>query len=251
MTSQLKKPLTRKISQKLKRFNGLANHKGRVQIVRGLFYGKSMKHLPKTLLAAYTGLGFSLSMISFFLLDERVYHLTRVTNKETREIWLMITDLGSSGWMAIALISLWVISSILAHFTPENLRWKLLARQSVFVFVAVAMTGIFTMIVKALVGRARPYLFDSEGPFGFDPFVFQSSYASWPSGHTTTAFAFAVAIVLLMPRLKYILLPLAILAAYSRMAVDAHYLADVIMGTTIGVIGTILVYQWLAPKLKI
>jgi undecaprenyl-diphosphatase len=210
-----------------------------------------MKHTPKSLLAAYGFLGLSLSIISFFMLDERVYHLTRSTNKDAREIWFVITDLGSSGWMAIVLIGLWGISTILSRVTPENPRWNLLARQSVFAFAAVALPGIFTMIVKGIVGRARPYLFDTEGPFGFDPFVFQSSYASWPSGHTTTAVAFAVAIVLLAPRLKYILLPLAALAAYSRMAVDAHYLADVIMGTTIGAIGAILVYQWLAPKLKI
>ncbi len=210
-----------------------------------------MKHLSKSRLAAYAALGFSLSLLSFLTLDERVYHLTRVTDEDAREIWLVITDLGSSGWMAIVLISLWVTATILAWLRPENPQWKLLARQSVFVFAAVALTGLFTMIAKGIVGRARPYLFDTEGPFGFDPFVFQSSYASWPSGHTTTAFAFAVAVVLLVPRLKYILIPLAIVAGYSRMAVNAHYLADVIMGTTIGIIGAILVYQWLAPKLKI
>lgn len=210
-----------------------------------------MKHLSKSRLAAYAAIGLSLSLLSFLLLDERVYHLTRVTDKDAREIWLVITDLGSSAWMAIVLISLWVTASILAWFRPENPQWKLLSRQSVFVFAAVALTGLFTMIAKGIVGRARPYLFDTEGPFGFDPFVFQSSYASWPSGHTTTAFAFAVAVVLLMPRLKYILIPLAVVAGYSRMAVEAHYLADVIMGTTVGVIGAILVYQWLAPKLKI
>lgn len=210
-----------------------------------------MKHLPTSRLAVYAALGFSLSMVSFFLLDERVYHLTRVTDEGARDIWLVITDLGSSGWMAIVLISLWAVSSILARITPENPRWKLLARQSVYVFSAVALTGIFTMIVKAIVGRARPYLFESQGPFGFDPFVIQSSYASWPSGHTTTAFAFVVAIVLLVPRTKCILLPFAVLAGYSRMAVDAHYLADVIMGSTIGTVGAILVFQWLAPKLKI
>ena len=210
-----------------------------------------MKHLPTSRLAVYAALGVFLSMLSFFLLDERVYHLTRVTDEGARDIWLRITDLGSSGWMAIALISLWTVSSILARITAENPRWTLLASQSVYVFSAVALTGIFTMIVKAIVGRARPYLFESQGPFGFDPFVFQSSYASWPSGHTTTAFAFVVAIVLLAPRTKYILLPFAILAGYSRMAVDAHYLADVIMGATIGTVGAILVFQWLAPKLKI
>ena len=210
-----------------------------------------MKHLSKSRLAAYGALGFFLSIISFFLLDERVYYLTRITDKDAREVWLIITDLGSSGWMAIVLISLWLTASVLGWFRPENPRWKLLSRQSVFVFAAVALTGVFTMIAKGIVGRARPYLFETEGPFGFDPFSFQSSYASWPSGHTTTAFAFAVAVVLLAPCLKYILLPLAAVAAYSRLAVDAHYLADVIVGTTVGTIGAILVYQWLAPKLKI
>ena len=210
-----------------------------------------MKHKSISLLAAYSFLGFSLSMISFFLLDERVYHLARVTDKNAREIWLAITDLGSSGWMAVVLISLWSISTILARLTSEKSRWELVARQSVFVFIAVALSGIFTLIVKGIVGRARPYLYDTEGSFGFNPFSYESIYASWPSGHTTTAFAFAVAIIILAPRLKYILLPLATLAAYSRMAVDAHYLADVIMGTTVGTIGAILIYQWLAPKLKI
>ena len=210
-----------------------------------------MKHKSKSQLAAYGALGFSLSMISFFMLDERVYHLTRATNNDAREIWLAITDLGSSGWMAIVLISLWVFATILARLSPENPRWNLLARQSVFIFAAVALPGIFTMFVKGIVGRARPYLFDTEGPFGFNPLSYESIYASWPSGHTTTAFAFAVAIILLAPRWKWITLPLAVLAGYSRMAVDAHYLADVIMGTTVGTIGAILVYQWLAPKLKI
>ena len=210
-----------------------------------------MKHKSKSQLAAYGLLGLSLSLISFFTLDERVYHLTRSTDADAREIWLAITDLGSSGWMAIVLISLWSISTILSRLIPENPRWNLLGRQSVYVFVAVALPGIFTMIVKGIVGRARPYLFVTEGPSGFNPLSYESIYASWPSGHTTTSFAFVVAIILLAPRFKYVLLPFAVLAAYSRMAVDAHYLADVIIGTTIGTIGAILVYQWLAPKLKI
>lgn len=210
-----------------------------------------MKHTHKHTLVVYALLGFILSLISFFTLDERIYHLTRATTESGREIWLAITDLGSSAWMAVVVIGLWITSTILSKLSPDNPRWNLLARQSIFLFAAVALPGLFTMFVKGIVGRARPYLFDTEGPFGFDPLSYQSIYASWPSGHTTTAFAFAVAIILLAPRVKWIALPLAILAGYSRMAVDAHYLADVIMGTTIGTIGAVLVYQWVAPKLKI
>lgn len=192
-----------------------------------------------------------MSMISFFMLDERVYHLTYATEKSAREVWRIVTDLGDSGWMAIGLILIWILAMVMARFQPESPRWKPLSRQAIFVFVAVALPGIFTLFVKGIVGRARPYLFDTEGPFGFNSGSFESIYASWPSGHTTTAFAFAIAVILMSSRLKYILLPLAALAGYSRMALGAHYLADVIMGATVGTIGAILIYQWLAPKLKL
>lgn len=207
-----------------------------------------MKNLPTALLAAS---GFALSMISFAFLDETVFHAARATSDQSREIWLIITDLGNSGWMAIVLIATWILSAIMKRVSPANPQWNLLSRQSVFVFIAVALPGVFTMAAKAIVGRARPYLFETEGPFGFAPFILESNYASWPSGHTTTAFAFAVALVLIFPRAIYVALPLAVLAGYSRMAVDAHYLADVIMGATIGTVGAILIYRWLAPKFKL
>ena len=214
-------------------------------------FGVHMKHKSTSQLAAYGFLGFALSMFSFLLLDERLYLVTRAKTEDSLEIWLAITDLGNSGWMAIVLIGLWVVAAVLDRIKPGNPRWKLLGRQSVYIFAAVALSGIFTLFIKGIVGRARPYLFDTEGPFGFNALSYESIYASWPSGHTTTAFAFVVAIIILAPRLKYVLLPFAILAGYSRMVVEAHYLADVIMGATVGTIGAILVYQWLAPKLKI
>ncbi len=207
-----------------------------------------MKNLPVMKSAA---LGLVVSMTSFLFLDETVYHLTLVTDDRMRVFWDRITDLGDSALMGIATISVWVLAMFLAQFYPQNPRWKQHARQSVFVFAAVAMPGIAAMIIKGFIGRARPYLYDEIGPFGFDPLSFKSIYASWPSGHTTTAFAFAIALSLLFSRLKYILLPLAILAGYSRMALGAHYLADVIMGATIGTLGAIMVYRWLSPKLKI
>jgi len=57
-----------------------------VQFVRGLFYEIRIKHLSKSRLAAFGAPGFSLSIISFFLLDERAYYLTRVTFG----LWLQI-----------------------------------------------------------------------------------------------------------------------------------------------------------------
>ena len=210
-----------------------------------------MKNISKSRLAPFGLIGLTASLFSFFVLDERVYHLTKASDESSHEMWLLITDLGSSAWMVAITLSLWAIGLAMARVKPENTSWLRISRQSLFVFAAFILPGIFTLIVKGLVGRARPYLFDTEGPSGFDPLSYDSIYASWPSGHTTTAFAFAVAIMLLAPRTIWIALPLAILAGYSRMPVKAHYLGDVFLGATVGTIGAILVYQWLAPKLKL
>lgn len=91
-----------------------------MQIVRGLFFGVRMKNISKSRLAIYGFIGFALSMISFFLLDERVYHLTVATDETAREFWLIITDLGSSAWMVAVTLPLWLIGMGLARLKPAN-----------------------------------------------------------------------------------------------------------------------------------
>lgn len=210
-----------------------------------------MKHISTSLLAAYGFLGFSLSMISFFMLDETIYHLVLSTDEANRHIWDIITDLGDSAWMGILLVLGWVLGTVMTRINDQSAFWRALPRQSIYIFVSVAISGAIVLIVKGIVGRARPYLFETEGPFGFNSMSFESVYASWPSGHTTTAFAFAAALVLLSPRLKFVMVPFAVIAGYSRMALGAHYFADVIMGATLGTLSAIFIYRWLAPKLKL
>ncbi|MEO1919515.1 MAG: phosphatase PAP2 family protein [Paracoccaceae bacterium] len=205
----------------------------------------------KSRLAAYGILGFSLSIISYYLLDNRIYHLTFSEDEATREFWHRVTEMGNPIWTLVLLVIVWTSGMVMSRVQPDKPYWNLLPHQSVYVFAAVAVPAVFTVIVKGIVGRARPYLYDAAGPNGFDPLSYESLYKSWPSGHTTTAFAFAVAVILLYPRTKYLLLPLAVMTGYSRMVLGAHYLADVIMGITVGTIGAILVYRWLAGKLKI
>lgn len=205
----------------------------------------------KSRLVAYGILGLSLSIISYFLLDNRVYHLTFSTDEATRHFWQQVTEMGDSIWTVVLLVCVWVTGTVMSRVQPDKPHWGQLPCQSYYVFAAIALPALFTLIVKGLVGRARPYLYDAAGPTGFDPLSYESIYASWPSGHTTTAFAFAVAVVILYPRTKYVLLPLAAMKGFSRMVLGAHYLADVIMGVTVGTIGAILVYRWLAGKLKI
>ena len=75
---------------------------------------------------------------------------------------------------------------------------------------------------------------------------------SFPSGHTMTAFAVAVACSIFMPRLRYVLIPFACLTGISRIYVGAHFPIDVIFGGLVGVflglLGAAAVRRWSNSK---
>jgi membrane-associated phospholipid phosphatase len=84
--------------------------------------------------------------------------------------------------------------------------------------------------LKDLFERARPPHADpSLDPVGAIP-----ESASFPSGHAATAFAAAVAVGMLYPRLRKPLLALAALIALSRVYLGVHYVTDVVVGSALG-----------------
>lgn len=110
----------------------------------------------------------------------------------------------------------------------------------VFIFVAVAGSGLLVDVLKALFGRARPRLWVEADIYGFAPLNFYDSlYASFPSGHATTAFAVATAVACFFPRLRNLLWLLAVPVAMSRVVIVRHYLSDVIAGAVIGALFTL------------
>jgi undecaprenyl-diphosphatase len=72
------------------------------------------------------------------------------------------------------------------------------------------------------------------GPFHFDAFALKATFASFPSGHTITAFATCLALGYFIPRLRWPLLLLACLVGVSRVVISAHYASDVVAGAAIG-----------------
>jgi undecaprenyl-diphosphatase len=98
--------------------------------------------------------------------------------------------------------------------------------------VACATTCIVIAICKSIWNRPRPILTLFDVRVVGDP-LFTKSF---PSGHTLTAWAVAVACSTFAPKLRFVLFPLAVFVGISRVYVGDHFPLDVIFGALIGAI---------------
>jgi len=92
--------------------------------------------------------------------------------------------------------------------------------------------GVVTPLLKRAFGRARPI--QNEGSHSFHPF--NGHFESFPSGHSTNAFAFATAVAghydgWIVPTIVY---TIATGVAVSRVNDHVHFPSDVLAGALIG-----------------
>src|SRR5215831_9680353 len=160
----------------------------------------------------------------------------------------VVTDFGRSGWILVPVGTLIMLITLLTSPALDHMSRAVLAMVAVrlgYVFVAVGLPGLVSTVVKRWIGRVRP---SAAGPFAYEPFSWRPEYASFPSGHATTAFAALVAIALVFPRLRPILWLYALLIAASRVMVSAHYTSDVIAGAAFGAFGALVVRDWFVAR---
>lgn len=96
--------------------------------------------------------------------------------------------------------------------------------------VSIALGSLTSGLLKVLVDRPRPALSDHS----ISPVVATPDSPSFPSGHTTTAFAAAVAISFVEPRLRVPMLVIAGLVGISRAYLGVHFVIDVVAGALLG-----------------
>jgi membrane-associated phospholipid phosphatase len=121
-------------------------------------------------------------------------------------------------------------------------------------FEAVAVSSAVTFVLKGLTGRARPYV-DSTNARDFRfgrGSAGDGAYQSFPSGHTTAAFAFASAITASVARRSSrdagivgpLLYGAAALTGFSRIYDHKHWASDVLLGAGIGTVGGLMTVRW-------
>jgi undecaprenyl-diphosphatase len=153
------------------------------------------------------------------------------------DLFEVVTRFGKSDWVLFP-TGIVVVLLMLADWRHVDRRlqaaWAQVGLLMAYVFAAVAVSGILTNIAKQLIGRARPIHFDELGWLALEPFRFDYGFASFPSGHATTAGALMVCGALLAPRLRLAFVAAALAISLSRVALGAHYPSDVIAGLALG-----------------
>lgn len=107
-----------------------------------------------------------------------------------------------------------------------------LVRAGLVAVPALMVSGLLARVVKILVGRPRPGVVD-QGLAHWGPSL-AAGYNSFPSGHATAAFTLAAVLATAAPSWRPALYGLAALIAFSRVAVDAHFVSDVVAGGLLG-----------------
>lgn len=154
-----------------------------------------------------------------------------------RHDFQIITRYGKSDWLLIVAAVVCMILLFCDWTRTSRLiatAWSEVGFIAAFLFFAIATGGISVNIIKQFVGRARPRLLPGEGPLSFDPFAFQSSFQSFPSGHAQVMGALAATAVLVSPRYAAVVVVPCLIVAASRVIVGAHYVGDVLAGLLLG-----------------
>ena len=116
------------------------------------------------------------------------------------------------------------------------------------ILIAFLISGLITQVLKGLITSPRPKEFFSVAD---NIYIVEgltlSGNASFPSGHTASAFAMAVSLSLYSNHkfLDFLCLLLAILVGYSRIYLSQHFPGDVFGGAVIGVIVALCVYLFM------
>lgn len=130
-------------------------------------------------------------------------------------------------------------------------KWKI----ATVVLVGQLIATLITTPIKRIIRAPRPFVILSELGIDFPMVegVDLHSTLSFPSGHTSAAFAFCFAVALFCTKWwqKMLCLLVAIFCGYSRIYLSQHFLEDVLAGSVVGVVSILLLSPLVARLKKI
>ena len=186
-----------------------------------------------------------LTTFSFALHSQNIdLRILKSINKNDFPVWdesMKVTSDGVYPFMGITPVALWITGYVNKDETMK--------RNGVKSVIAIGANIIIMEGLKESIKRPRPY---TTYP---DDIILRkkTSGFSFPSGHTSSAFATATALTLSTKK-WYVAVPAFTYAGfvgYSRMRLGAHYGSDVLAGILVGVGSSLLTWQcdkWINKK---
>lgn len=168
-------------------------------------------------------------------IDQSVRHwLVRDTARLPSALVKAGNGLGNPRYVYPALLLGTLSGKALGYGGLERVSWRALQ--------STVLAGAATLVLKSAIGRQRPDVAPHTA-FTFQPFTFHGN--SFPSGHTTVAFALAAS---LASETKdawsdILFYGAATLTAYARINSDKHWLSDTVFGAAIGIVSARLVLR--------
>ena len=130
--------------------------------------------------------------------------------------------------------------------------------KGILILLSYAVSGILAQLIKnfGFPKEPRPaeYFAKMMNSLHTVSGVELSHWNSFPSGHTTSAFAFfaLIAVWVKHPMLKFLCLSVAVTVAFSRMYLLQHFLVDVYVGSLLGTLTAwTLLIKWMRSIEKI
>jgi undecaprenyl-diphosphatase len=130
-----------------------------------------------------------------------------------------------------------VMLAVILFFTLKT------QRLSILILISYIVSGLLAQLLKHSFNAPRPKVFLKPEEYQhFIDGVSIANYESFPSGHTTSAFALAYILAYSTNKKSFqiILLILAIAAGYSRIYLGQHFLTDVLSGAFLGTFISVL-----------
>jgi undecaprenyl-diphosphatase len=121
-------------------------------------------------------------------------------------------------------------------------RRRIARRASVAAAGSAAVALLIAHFLSSAVDRPRPFVAHAAT---IHPFVAHAPDPSFPSDHSTAAFAIATAVVLRFRAPGVVLIALAAILAAGRVFLGLHYPSDVAAGAAIG--SAVALVTWLPP----
>jgi membrane-associated phospholipid phosphatase len=116
-----------------------------------------------------------------------------------------------------------------------------LRETGILIFESLGFAGLSTAVLKTVVGRSRPYL--NEGSTRFKGFQLNNDHLSFPSGHSTVAFAISSVLAQRVGNVGASIgfYSLAVVTAASRIYNDEHWVSDTVLGAILGTVAGLAV----------